>query len=46
MKTDIYTELNAKQIQAFKMLIAEQYGWPDFTLNFATDMKRIIKIEL
>ena len=46
MKSWTYVELTPKQREAFKMLIVEWYGWPNFTLNFSKDMKRIIKTEL
>ena len=46
MESDKLIELTHKQIDAFKILIAEEYGWPSFTLNFSKDMKHIIKIEL
>ena len=48
LRLDIETliELTHKQIDAFKILIIEEYGWPSFTLNFSKDMKHIIKIKL
>ena len=46
MESDKLIELTHKQIDAFKILIIEEYGWPSFTLNFSRDMKHIIKIEL
>ncbi len=46
MESDKLIELTHKQIDAFKTLIVEEYGWPEFTLNFSKDMKHIIKIEL
>jgi hypothetical protein len=46
MQSDKLIALTKKQIDGFKMLIIEEYGWPEFTLNFSKDMKHIIKIEL
>lgn len=46
MQSDKLIALTKKQIDGFKMLIIEEYGWPEFTLNFSKDMKHIIKIKL
>ena len=46
MESDKLIELTHKQIDAFKILIAEEYGWPSFTQNFQRDIKTILKIEL
>jgi len=46
MQPEVWLRVNAYQLGAIKTMIAEQYGWPSFTLNFSKDMKHIIKIEL
>ena len=46
MESDKLIELTHKQIDAFKILIIEEYGWPSFTLNYSKDMKHNIKIQL
>jgi hypothetical protein len=38
MESDKLIELTHKQIDAFKILIIEEYGWPSFTLNFSKDI--------
>jgi hypothetical protein len=46
MEADKPVEVNEKQIEGFKRLMDEWYGWPEFSLNFLKDMKHVIKIML
>lgn len=46
MKPDVWMEVSDKQIEAFKQLMIEWYGWPEFSLNFNKDMTKVMKIML
>lgn len=46
MEFDTWIPVNDKQKDAFKHLMVEWYGWPEFSLNFLKDMKHVIKITL
>lgn len=46
MEFDKWIEVNDRQRDAFKHLMDEWYGWPEFSLNFSKDMKHVIKIML
>ena len=44
MKSDTWIPITARQVDTFKWLIAEQYGWPEFTLNLNRTNTKIMKI--
>ena len=44
MDPDRWIEVNEKQMEVFKYLILEQYGWPDFTLNINNSGDKVMKI--
>ena len=44
MPIDVWISINARQLEGFKILIAEQYGWPEFTLNLNRTNTKIMKI--
>jgi len=44
MDSDRWIEVNEKQMEVFKYLILEQYGWPEFTLNINKSGDRVMKI--
>lgn len=44
MDFDRWIEVNEKQMEVFKYLILEQYGWPDFTLNINNSGDKVMKI--
>ena len=44
MDPDRWIEVNEKQMEVFKYLILEQYGWPEFTLNINKSGDRVMKI--
>ena len=46
MPEDIWTPVNKKQQSAFKCLMVERYGWPEFSLNFNNDLTKVIKCSL
>ena len=46
MPSDVWIEVNDKQKEAFKHLMTEWYGWPDFSLNFNKDMNKVMKITI
>jgi len=46
MPPDTWIEVNDKQVEAFKPLMMEWYGWPEFSLNFNKDMTKVMKITL
>ena len=46
MPDDTWVPVNEVQQSAFKHLMTEWYGWPEFSLNFLKDMKHVIKIML
>ena len=46
MPADKWIPVNGHQIEAFKVLMAEYYGWPTFTLNFNNEMNKVMKIVL
>jgi len=46
MTPDTWIEVNDKQVEAFKHLMMEWYGWPEFSLNFNKDMTKVMKITL
>lgn len=46
MDFDRWIEVNEKQMEVFKYLILEQYGWPQFTLNINKSGDRVMKIKI
>jgi len=46
MDSDRWIEVNEKQMEVFKYLIMEQYGWPQFTLNINKSGDRVMKIKI
>lgn len=46
MPEDTWVPVNAKQQSAFKCLMVEWYGWPEFSLNFNTDLTKVMKCKL
>jgi len=44
MDPDRWIEVNEKQMEVFKYLIMEQYGWPLFTLNINNSGDKVMKI--
>ncbi len=46
MEFDRWIEINDKQKDAFKHLMVEWYGWPEFSLNFNKAMNCVIKIKI
>lgn len=44
MEVDRWIDINEKQMDVFKHLIAENYGWPVFTLNINRLNNKIMKI--
>jgi hypothetical protein len=44
MDPDRWIEVNEKQMEVFKYLIFEQYGWPEFTLNINNSGDKVMKI--
>lgn len=44
MPADRWIEVNDKQIEVFKFLMTEWYGWPVFSLNFNKEMNKVMKI--
>jgi hypothetical protein len=43
MQPEVWLRVNAYQLGAIKMMIAEQYGWPDFTLNINKEGNKVQK---
>ena len=43
MEFDVWIWINEQQRDAFKHLMTEWYGWPEFSLNFNTDLTRVMK---
>ena len=46
MPADKWIPVNDHQIEAFKVLMAEHYGWPQFTLNINNAGDKVMKIVL
>lgn len=46
MEFDKWIEVNDRQKDAFKHLMVEWYGWPEFSLNFNTDLTKVMKCKL
>lgn len=46
MPSDEWIPVNEKQLEVFKHLIAEYYGWPDFTLNINKAGDKVMKIKI
>ena len=46
MEFDQWIPVNVKQKAAFKHLMVEWYGWPEFSLNFNKAMNCVMKIKL
>jgi len=44
MQPEVWLRVNAYQLGAIKTMIAEQYGWPDFTLNINKAGDKVMKI--
>jgi hypothetical protein len=46
MEFDVWIGINDRQRDAFKHLMLEWYGWPEFSLNFNTDLTKVMKCKL
>ena len=46
MEFDVWIGINEQQRDAFKHLMLEWYGWPEFSLNFNTDLTKVMKCKL
>jgi len=46
MPGDVWIPVNKRQIDAFMVLMKEQYRWPEFSLVFNKDMTKVMKIML
>ena len=46
MEFDVWIGINEQQKDAFKHLMLEWYGWPEFSLNFNTDLTKVMKCKL
>ena len=46
MNSDTWIPITARQVDIFKWLIAEEYGWPEFSLNFNSDLTKVMKCYL
>ena len=46
MEFDVWIGINEQQRDAFKHLMTEWYGWPVFTLNFNSEMNKVMKCKL
>ena len=44
MDFDRWIEVNEKQMEVFKHLIMEWYGWPVFSLNLNKEGNKVMKI--
>lgn len=44
MDFDRWIEVNEKQMEVFRYLMMEQYGWPEFTLNINKAGDKVMKI--
>ena len=44
MQPEVWLRVNAYQLGAIKTMIAEQYGWPEFTLNINNSGDIVMKI--
>lgn len=44
MPIEVWIPVNSRQLKAFRMLILEQYGWPEFTLNINKSGDKVMKI--
>ena len=44
MQPEVWLKVNAYQLGAIKTMIAEQYGWPEFTLNINNSGDKVMKI--
>ena len=46
MQFDVWTPITERQVDIFKWLMLEWYGWPEFSLNFNTDLTKVMKCKL
>jgi len=46
MEFDVWIGINDRQRDAFKHLMLEWYGWPEFSLNFNTNLTKVMKCKL
>lgn len=46
MKLDVWVPITERQVDIFKWLMDERYGWPEFSLNFNKAMNCVMKIKL
>ena len=46
MKSDVWTPITERQVDIFKWMMTEWYGWPEFSLNFNKAMNCVMKIKL
>ena len=44
MDSERWIEVNEKQMEVFRYLMMEQYGWPEFTLNINKAGDKVMKI--
>jgi len=41
-----WVPITDKQREVFKAMMLEWYGWPEFSLNFNTDLTKVMKCKL
>ena len=46
MEEWVWISITERQKEIIKVMIAEEYGWPSFTLNFNNDLTKIMKCKL
>ena len=46
MQFDVWTPITERQVDIFKWLMLEWYGWPVFSLNFNKAMNCVMKIKI
>ena len=46
MEEWVWIPITERQKEIIKVMIAEEYGWPVFSLNFNNDLTKIMKCKL
>ena len=46
MEAEKWTPITERQREIIKVMIVEWYGWPEFSLNFNTDLTKVMKCKL
>ena len=46
MPEDTWVPITDRQREIFKTMMLEWYGWPEFSLNFNTDLTKVMKCKL